>query len=143
MPAILPVFSFDFQLFKVLSSAFSYKHFPLKIHQDIQYFFFLSTLIFYYLTMAMNGDGYYCVGTTLIHFLNIVRPAVNLIGRKNSVIVRNNFVKSRSTSLESEQNADKAEQENLKKIENLRQFQQIFISPLSQFLKKNHNIGNF
>ena len=84
----------------------------------------------------MNGDGYYCVGTTLIHFLNLVRPAVNLIERKNSVIVRNNFVKSRSTSLESEQNADKAEQENLKKIENLRQFQQIFISPFSQFFKK-------
>ena len=87
----------------------------------------------------MNGDGYYCVGTILIHFLDIVRPAVNLIGRKNSVIVRNNFVKSRSTSLESEQNADKAEQENLKKIENLRQFQQIFISPFSQFLKKKHH----
>ena len=86
----------------------------------------------------MNGDGYYYVGTILIHFLNIVRPAVNLIGRKNSVIVRNNFVKSRSTSLESEQNADKAEQENLKKIENLRQFQQIFISPFSQFLKKKN-----
>ena len=77
----------------------------------------------------MNGDGYYCVGTILIHFLNIVRPAVNLIGRKNSVIVRNNFVKSTALSLEREQNAEKAEQENLKKIENLRQFQQIFIKP--------------
>ena len=51
------------------------------------------------------------------------------MGRKNSVIVRNNFVKSTALSLEREQNAEKAEQENLKKIENLRQFQQIFIKP--------------
>ena len=81
----------------------------------------------------MNGDGYYCVGTILIHLLDIVRPAVNLIGRKNSVIVRNNFAKSTTTSSERQQNADRAEEENLKKIENLRQFQQTFINPSASF----------
>ena len=56
------------------------------------------------------------------------------------MIVRNNFVKSTALSLEREQNADKAEQENLKKIENLRQFQQIFIKPsyrINFFYKTN------
>ena len=57
----------------------------------------------------------------------LARPPVTFMGRKNSVIVRNNFAKSTTTSSNREQNVDKAEQENLKKIENLRQLQQTFI----------------
>ena len=62
------------------------------------------------------------------YIIILILPAVDFIGRKNSVIVRNTFAKSMATATATTSSArrydvDNAEEENLKKIENLRQFQ--------------------